>query len=140
MSANQVSQEKELMVISPGEGVELEIRYRNHSVIVDQPLDAGGKNRGMTPVELFVGSLGACIGYYAVRFCLRHQLKTEGLQVSIGWAFEETPHRIGSITVQVSLPKDWNTDLNQRFQKVLEGCPVHQSIKFEPKILIALKK
>ena len=139
MPSKVVNQEKESMVIFPGEGVELEIRARNHRLVVDQPLDEGGQNRGMTPIELFVGSLGACIAYYAVRFCQRHHLITEGLKISMVWECVEEPHRIGSMTVLVNLPKEWNPDLNERFQKVLEGCTIHQSIKLEPKIVISLQ-
>jgi len=139
MSDKAMSQEAESMVISPAEGVALEIQTRKHRLIVDQPTDEGGKDLGMTPIELFVGSLGTCIGYYAVRFCQRHHLKTEGLKLSMEWKFVDEPHRIGSINVQVGLPKDWNPDLNGRFQKVLEGCTVHQSIKIEPKIVIVLQ-
>lgn len=138
MSNKPANQETETMVISPEEGVALEIRTRNHRLIVDQPLDEGGKDRGMTPIELFVGSLGACIAYYAVRFCQRHHLLTEGLKVSLEWKFVEEPHRIGSMNVLVHPPKEWNPDLNERFKKVLEGCTVHQSIKFEPKVVITL--
>ena len=139
MPNEPVNQEKESMIIFPGEGVELEIRSRDHRLIVDQPLEDGGKDRGMTPVELFVGSLGACIAYYAVRFCQRHHLIKEGLKVSMEWEYLEEPHRIGSMTAYVNLPKEWNPDLNERFQKVLEGCTVHQSIRFEPKMVIALQ-
>jgi putative redox protein len=139
MSNKRVNQETESMVISPGEGVALEIRTRNHRLIVDQPMDEGGKDLGMTPIELFVGSLGACIANYAVRFCQRHHLLAEGLKVSMEWKFVEEPHRIGSMNVLVHLPKEWNPDLNGRFQKVLVGCTVHQSIKFEPKIEISFQ-
>jgi putative redox protein len=139
MPSKPVNQEKESMIISPGEGLAIEIQTRNHRLIVDQPLEEGGTDRGVTPIELFVGSLGACIAYYAVRFCQRHHLLKEGLKVSIEWKYAEKPHRIGSMNVQVSLPKDWNPEMNERFQKVLEGCTVHQSIKFEPKIVITLR-
>jgi putative redox protein len=114
MTKKPVNQDTESMVISPGEGVALEIRTRNHRLIVDQPMDEGGKDLGMTPIELFVGSLGACIGYYAVRFCQRHHLLTEGLKVSMEWKYVEEPHRIGSINILVNLPNIWNPDLKDR--------------------------
>ena len=139
MPNNPVNQETESLVISPVEGVALEIQTRNHRLIVDQPLEEGEKDQGMTPIELFVGSLGACIAYYAVRFCQRHHLLTEGLKVSMEWKFLEEPHRIGSMSVLVELPNKWDPDLNERFQKVLEGCTVHQSIKFDPKIEISFQ-
>ena len=132
-------QEKESLVVIPGEGVELIVQVRNHSLIVDQPVEDGGKNGGMTPVELFVSSLGGCIGYYAVRFCQRHKISSEGLKVSVDWDYAEGPHRIGSMAIRVDLPKGWNPEMNDRFHNVLEGCTVQQTIKYQPKIEILLK-
>ncbi len=139
MVEEPVKTEKESVLIFAREGVELDVQARRHHLVVDQPVEEGGKDRGMTPTELFAGSLGACIAYFAVRFCQRHHQSTDGLRVSMEWDYKEQPHRIGSIRAQVDLPKGWNPDLNDRFHKVLEGCTIHQSLKFEPDIAITLQ-
>ena len=35
-----------------------------HSVIIDVPAGMGGKDRGPTPPEIFIASLGSCVGAF----------------------------------------------------------------------------
>lgn len=129
--------QKDSVSIHPAGGVALKVTARRHTLIVDQPGEEGGDDRGMTPVELFAGSLGACIGYYALRFFQRRQIPTEGLGVSVEWEYAEQPHRIGAILARVDLPGDFPAGMKDRLQKVLEGCTVHNSLTHSPKIQIA---
>jgi uncharacterized OsmC-like protein len=138
MEQKSANVEKETIRVVPKEGAALEISVRNHRLIVDQPAEKGGKNEGMTPVELFLGSLASCVGYYAVRFCQRHNLPAEGLRVSMEWEYAKEPYRVSVMELHVDLPVRWNPEYNERFLKVIEGCTVHQSISQTPKILLHL--
>ena len=51
---------------------------RGHTVLVDQPAEAGGAGTAATPTELFVGSLASCVAFYAGRFLQRHGLDRHG--------------------------------------------------------------
>jgi uncharacterized OsmC-like protein len=42
-----------------------EASARGHRVVCDQPPDNGGSDRGMTPPEYLLVSLGTCAGFYA---------------------------------------------------------------------------
>ncbi|MEW6324866.1 MAG: OsmC family protein [Nitrospirota bacterium] len=126
----------ETMTIAWIKGVQLAVEARGHRLLVDQPAEEGGDDRGMTPIELLVASLGACIGYFAVRFCQRHRLPTDGLRVAMGWDYAEQPHRVGSITANVSLPVELEPAVRERLQHVLEGCTVHKTLEITPKISV----
>lgn len=128
----------ESMKISWSRGVQMEVAVRNHRLIVDQPKEEGGDDQGITPVEMFAASLGSCIGYYAARFCQRHQLSEAGLFVNLSWDYAEQPHRIGKINVQVDLPKGFPAEMKDRIQKVVEGCTVHNSLTHPPQIAVVL--
>lgn len=132
--------QKESMRISWVSGVRQTATIRGHQLIIDQPKEDGGDDQGVTPVELFVASLGACIGYFAVRFCQRHQLSASGLAVQMVWDYDEEPHRVGALTAQVSLPIGFPSALKERLQKVVEGCTIHHSLTHPPKVDIALKQ
>jgi uncharacterized OsmC-like protein len=133
-----VKTEKESMKIRWVEGVQLAVEVRNHHLVVDQPAEEGGQDRGMTPTEMFVASLGTCIGYFALRFCQRHKIQTDGLKISMEWDYAEQPHRVGAIRVHASFPMKLEPALKARLQKVLEGCTVHQSLTHPPKITVNL--
>lgn len=42
------------------ENVLVEVEARGHKVIIDEPINFGGTDKGMNPVELLLSSLGAC--------------------------------------------------------------------------------
>jgi uncharacterized OsmC-like protein len=128
----------ESMTVSWVKGAQLAVDVRRHRIVVDQPVDEGGEDQGVTPVELLVAALGSCIGYFAARFCQRHQLPTEGLRVTMTWDYAEQPHRVGSMTAHVHLPLELEPAMRARMQKVLEGCTVHHSILITPKINVQI--
>jgi uncharacterized OsmC-like protein len=134
-----VETKKEMLSVSWVDGVRQVVEIRNHRLVLDQPLEDGGQDRGVTPVELFVASLAGCIGYFAVRFCRRHAIPTDGLRITAEWDYAEQPHRVGAITVHADLPAALDSGMRRRLQKVLEGCTVHQSLTHSPRIAVELR-
>ncbi|SLM47268.1 conserved protein of unknown function [Nitrospira japonica] len=119
-------------------GLRYDITSGRHHVVTDQPVLDGGEDAGMSPVELFVGSIAACVAYFVGRFCARHEIPREGLTVETEWATEEGPHRVGRIRLAVHLPHPVPPELKERLLKTAQRCTVHQSIVTGPQIDIAL--
>jgi uncharacterized OsmC-like protein len=119
-------------------GARYDITSGKHRVVTDQPIGDGGQNAGMSPVELFVGSVAGCVGYFVGRFCERHNISREGLAVDAEWDTAEGPHRVGAIKLAIRLPHRLTPELKERLLKVAHGCTVHQSIVVAPKIDIQL--
>ncbi len=109
-----------------------------HRVVTDQPIEDGGQDAGMSPVELFVGSLASCVGYFVGRYCDRHQIPTKGLSVEAEWTMAEQPHRVGQITLAIHLPHRITAEHIERLLKVAHGCTVHQSLTVAPTVAIKL--
>jgi uncharacterized OsmC-like protein len=119
-------------------GVRFDIASGKHLLVTDQPLEDGGHDEGMSPVELFVGSLASCVGYFVARYCVRHQIPCEGLTIEGGWTFAEQPHRVGSVELHINLPSVLTPDQREKLLKVAHGCTVHQSLTVPPKVEINL--
>jgi uncharacterized OsmC-like protein len=121
-------------------GTRFEISTDRHTIISDQPTEDGGTDAGMTPVELFVGSLAGCVGYFVGRYCARHNIPSDGLTVLADWSMAEQPHRVGTITLRVSLPPGTTltAEHQERLLKVAHGCTVHQTLVNPPVIKIDL--
>ena len=49
-------------------GTRHDITSGKHRIITDQPVEDGGQDAGMSPVELFVGSLAGCVSYFVGRY------------------------------------------------------------------------
>ena len=119
-------------------GTRFDITSGKHRIVTDQPVDDGGQDAGMSPVELFVSSLAGCVGYFVGRYCDRHQISTKGLNVEAEWMMTEQPHRVGRITLAIRLPHRLTAEHSERLLKVAHGCTVHQSIALSPRVAIEL--
>jgi putative redox protein len=110
-----------------------------HEVFTDQHQAEGGTDQAMTPAELFIASLGTCIGVYAVRFCKRHNLPTEGMKVFLDWSIAKDPVRIGSIKAELHYPHNIPETEKKGLLHMAEACFVHETILHKPEIVIELK-
>jgi putative redox protein len=119
-------------------GTRYDITSGNHRVVTDQPSDGGGQDAGMSPVELFVGSVAGCVAYFVGQFCGRHEIPRDGLTVDAEWDIAENPHRVGAITIAIHLPHRITAEQKERLLKVAHGCTVHQSLAVMPTVAIKL--
>ena len=128
-----------MMTVTLVEKVKFEAQCRGHKLIVDQPEEDGGTNAGMTPVELFVASLGTCIGYFAAVFCQRRKISSAGMRINLEWEWAEDPHRIGAINVSIRLPAKLDEKEKAGLMRMVEGCTVHNTIQNHPEVKMKLE-
>ena len=120
------------------DGTRYDIVSGKHRIITDQAVKDGGQDAGMSPVELFVGSVAGCVAYFVGQFCGRHGIPRDGLAVDAEWTMAENPHRVGRIDIGIHLPHRISAEQKERLLKVAHGCTVHQSIAVTPNIGIKL--
>ena len=116
------------LLVSYHGGKRFDIVSGKHRIVTDQPEEDGGQDAGMSPVELFVGSIASCVAYFVGRFCSRHNIPQDGLTVEAEWTTAESPHRVGAVSIAIRLPHRLTHDQKERLLKVAHGCTVHQSI------------
>ncbi|MBH0177280.1 MAG: OsmC family protein [Nitrospira sp.] len=119
-------------------GTRYDITNGKHRIVTDQSGADGGQDAGMSPVELFVGSVASCVAYFTGQFCARHNISRDGLSIDAEWAMAENPHRVGRIDIAIHLPHRIAPEQKERLLKVAHGCTVHQSIASALTIMIAL--
>jgi|SRR5688572_17347931 len=114
------------------------ITIRGHDLVVDQPLEDGGRDSGPTPTELFVASIAGCVAHYARRFLERHGLPDD-VHVSADWTITTKPHtRVGEVVLTVETA-DLPLDLAPRFERTVSHCLVHNSLMDPPVVTIQRK-
>ncbi len=119
-------------------GVRFDVASGGHTVITDQPVEDGGHDEGMSPVDLFIGSIASCVGYFVGRYCERHKIPAEGLRVEADWSMAERPHRVGAVSMKITLPASITPEQRERLLKVAHGCTVHQSLVVPTKVAIEM--
>jgi putative redox protein len=116
-----------------------ELQVRGHRLTCDQPLADGGDDQGPTPTELFVGSLAACVAFYARRFLARHDLDADGLRVEAAFTMSaDRPARVDTITLRLLVPRPLAPNRRRALLAVVDHCTVHNSIRTSPKVRVTL--
>lgn len=105
-----------------------ESKLGNHSLIIDVPASMGGKDRGATPPEVFIASLGSCVGAFVAQYCARSGVDASDMTVDVTFDKVENPTRLTNLKVRVELPKGQCADRQKAIQRVAEHCPVHETI------------
>ena len=122
------------------QGDRFTINIRGHDLTIDQPTEDGGDDMGPTPSELFVASLAGCIGFFAERFMVRHDIAVDGLEVHATYRYaEDTPSRVASIDVQLTIPAGFPESKIPTLMRVVDRCTVHNSVRQAPEVRISTR-
>lgn len=123
--------------------MEITIRYRGdkkfestargHVVITDQPIDEGGSDSGMTPPELFLSALGACVGHYAAVYLNLRRLPSANLEIRVRAVKVLNPARISSIQIEVDTdPLDGKH--REGLLRAVDLCLLHNTLLLPPNV------
>ena len=126
------------LVVHHLDGDRFAIDVRGHTLLVDQPTDAGGGDTAPTPTELFVAGLASCVAFYARRYLARHHIDPAGLTVSASYEIGGRPTRVLRIRIVVTPPADLPAERRGAFLAVASHCTVHNTLTEPADIEIAL--
>lgn len=105
-----------------------ESQFGDHSVLIDVPPAMGGANRGPTPPELFIASLGSCVGAFAATYCHQAGIDTRDMTIDVSFDKVDNPTRLANLKITVNLPYGDCSLREQALKRVAEHCPVHETI------------
>jgi ribosomal protein S12 methylthiotransferase accessory factor len=113
----------------PG-GAAVDATFDGHTIRTDQPAPLGADTAG-SPFDLFLASIGTCMGFYALRFCQERGLSTEGLALTLDP--ERTPDRkrVATIHIGLRLPRGFPEKYELAIQRAVDHCAVKR-VLLEP--------
>jgi len=109
-------------------GMLFESKMGNHTLTIDVPASMGGSDRGPVPPDLFVASLGSCIGAFVAQYCENNGIDDTGMTVEMSFEKVPDPTRLVNLKATIKLP---NGDCGKRvkaIERVAMHCPVHETI------------
>ena len=127
----------DMEITFPG-GVAVHAHYRGLTVATDQPPPLGGGS-APSPFDLFLASVGACAGFYALRFCQERQLDTEGLTVGLAFDREPEKKRVRKIRIEVGLPAAFPEKYRAALVRTIDQCTVKRHIVEPPEFEVAVR-
>ena len=106
---------------------------RGHRLISDQPLENQGTDRGMTPPELLLASLGTCAGYYAAQYLQARGLSAQRLAIHVSAEKATQPARLASFVIEVEAP-DVDPKHHDGLLRSVKACLIHNTLSNTPNI------
>jgi uncharacterized OsmC-like protein len=100
----------------------------NHTLTIDVPASMGGKDRGPMPPQVFIASLGSCVGALVVDYCKKVGIDAEDMSVDVLFEKATDPTRLTDVSVKVNLPHGDCAKRVPAIKRVAEHCPVHATI------------
>jgi putative redox protein len=111
------------------------MKIREHEMFSDLSAEKGGEDTSPTPPEIFIASLGSCMGYYALGYLTMAKMDASGLNIDLDWEFSDDGKRIAKIKAEISVP---NAVLGERKRGLLaatEKCIIHKTLHDIPEMV-----
>ncbi|VVB53607.1 OsmC-like protein [uncultured archaeon] len=125
-----------LEVSFPG-GVKVNVTYKGFTTTTDQSKADGGENTAPNPFDLFLISVASCAGYFALTYCTKRKLPTDGLKVSMEPTFDGG-RNVVSVAIKVTPPKDFPEGQKEALLRSVAACKVKKHLENPPKFEVEL--
>jgi putative redox protein len=129
--------EKTVVVRVGPEALLTEVRAGRHTYFVDEPVAAGGQDRGPTPYDLLLSALGACTAITLRLYATQKKWPLEGIEVHLS---HQRVHRLDcdkcempgeileDIHKKLVLLGPLTPEQRQRLHLISEKCPVQKTL------------
>lgn len=131
------------------EGMRVENRAGDHTVIMDQPEGMGGTNAGANPMEYLLFALGGCLATMAAIIAKQEGIQLDAFSVELEGDYDmeyimgRTEDRQGGfleIREKIFIDANITDEEKQDFlEKIHNRCPVTNSLRNKTQIISELK-
>ncbi|MHB1538631.1 MAG: OsmC family protein [Solirubrobacteraceae bacterium] len=106
------------------------VQVRDHQIVVDETIDAGGEDAGPDPQEMLAVSLASCTAITMEMYANRKGWDIGPVEVDVGYSPAERgkPTRFEMV---LRIPDGLPEEQVQRLRVIAAKCPVHRTLDGE---------
>ena len=118
------------------EGLTHEVEIEGgHTVVVDEPLEAGGEDTGPSPTRLVAAGLAGCIAVTIEMYAERKGWDVGKIEVDVDVEYADFAPL--SFAVTLRLPAGLSEEQRARLLVVARKCPVHKLLAGETAVVVS---
>ena len=108
------------------DGLAHTVEIDGHELVVDEPIEAGGADRGPSPTRLLASSLASCTAITMTMYADRKGWDIDGLEVAVEFEGVPSGGDRAVFAVEVELPGGLDDEQRARMMVIAGKCPVHR--------------
>ena len=137
----------EVIVRGSAKGFTTEIHIGSHRLLADEPVPAGGEDKGPDPYGLLLAALGACTSMTLRMYADRKQLPLNGVTVTLRHHkihagdcgdCETREGKLDRIERDIELHGPLDEAARTRLLEIADKCPVHRTLHSEIDVVTRL--
>ncbi|MBD3391270.1 MAG: osmotically inducible protein OsmC [Chitinivibrionales bacterium] len=128
----------EMEVVFPG-GKKVDAQYKGFTIRTDQSAANGGEGSAPAPFDLFLSSIGTCVGIYVLEFCRTRKIPTETLKLHIRFSRNTEKKMVEKAAIEIQLPKEFPGKYVNAIIRAAELCTVKKHLQDPPSFEIVTK-
>lgn len=97
-------------------------------IVIDEPTEVGGQDKGMRPGELLAGSLASCVAITLRMYADRKGWPVDSIVVHVDYAYDSQQNR-SIFTTRLILNGDLDDDQRARMLEMADRCPIHKALE-----------
>ncbi len=105
-----------------------------HTMVIDEPREAGGGDQGPSPTRVLAASLAACTAITLEMYADRKQWPVGEVEVVVGMELDGAAPT--DFTVTLRLPKELSPEQQERIRVIAAKCPVHRALAADTEVEI----
>jgi putative redox protein len=99
----------------------------SNTYVADEPLSAGGGDKGFSPSELLASALATCTCVTLRMYADHKGWPLTGVKVKVEFA-RDSEHNVSNITRDISLEGDLSAEQHARLLGVANSCYIHKTL------------
>ena len=129
----------DMIIDFPG-GARVDAHFRGHDILTDQPVNGGGEDSAPMPFDLFLASIGTCVGFYVLKFCQQRDLPMEGIRIIQSHHANRETGLMDKIDIEIEVPPSFPKQYHSALIRSAELCKVKKSLENPPQFEITTKE
>ncbi len=122
----------------PG-GLKVQANYKGYTIMTDQPAYSGGEGSAPAPFDLFLASIGTCVGIYVKAFCEQRGIPTSDVIIKQHMEVDPNTRLIGKIRFEMHLPDEFPKKYREALINTANNCAVKRHLLNPPEFSYDLK-
>jgi ribosomal protein S12 methylthiotransferase accessory factor len=121
----------DMVVTFPG-GKKVDASYKGFQIRTDQPEKSGGQGSAPSPFDLFLTSIGTCVGIYVLSFCQERNISTENTRIILKTEMNSETRRVEKVIIDVNLTESFPEKYKKAVKLAADQCAVKKHILHAP--------